>query len=865
MIPFFTPAIRVMHRLRYPQKFALVGVLLLLPLLFIMSQYLASINADIAFAERERLGLDYNAPVLGVLQALQRHGVLSLDPTTLQDALNAEQAQLERAISAVDAIDRELGILIEANDDWANFKSEWVRLKNDLPALAGEDSARRHIVLSENLLSLITVVGNNSNLILDPDIDSYYLMDTVITKLPLATHYLNQIGLYGTLSLLEGTVSPENRTRLSILMNLANANLNANRTGFGYSIEYNPSLQAQIDPLLAGYVATGEAIPALVETDLQLSPATGSPPLPMTPSAFFDHVSPLAASNFAFYDGIAGQLETLLQKRIDNFQAQRNFVLLFALVALLLTVYLFVGFYLAVRETISHLELASQRMIKNELDGAVVLNSKDELAEVAVSFNAIASELIRARDQALDASRAKGTFLANMSHELRTPLNAILGFSQLLERDKKLNEDQKENVEVIGRSGEHLLALINNVLEMSKIEAGRIALNEHGFDLHRLLKGLQEMMEVRAQSKQLHLLMDLEPDVPRYYRTDESKLRQVLINLVGNAIKFTHEGGIAVRAGYVNNQLHFEIEDTGDGIAPHEIPTLFEAFVQTASGKQSKSDGTGLGLPLSRQFVRLMGGEITVMSEAGKGSIFKFNVNAALVDASDIEVTKRARRAIGLVPGQISYRILIVDDKFENRHLLGKLLKSVGFEVAEVENGQEAIAKWETWEPHLIWMDMRMPVMDGYEATKRIKATTKGQATVIIALTASVFEHERNIITSIGCDGYVAKPFREADIFDTMTTHLGVQFVYDDQQADETTPLQAKKPALTASTLASQAPEWRGALQVAALQGDAEGIYDLLKQLPDSEKAIKDGLSEMVKTYRFDLVVDLTEQAGATP
>lgn len=861
---FFAPAIRVMRRLRYPQKFALVGFFVLLPLIFLMSQYLAGINGDIAFAQKEQRGLVYNAPVFNLLEMVQRHGVLSL-VTDFQDARDAEQAQIEEVIAQVDRTDREFGVLLEVSDVWASFKTSWESLKADLPTLDAEQIAQRHIALSEHLLSLITRSGNNSNLILDPDLDSYYLMDTVITKLPLGTHYLNEIWLYGMISSIEGSISPEDNARLAILLNVANANLSYNLVGFGYSMEYNPSLASTLNPLLEGYASTLPTLDIILEDEFRLSEQSESTILQVTPDEFIDQMSPLAATNFAFYDSIAEQLNRLIQIRVDGFQAQRDIVTFFTILALLLTVYLLIGFYLAVKETIAHLELASERMVKNEMDGAVILKSQDELAEVAASFNNIASELIRARDQALDASRAKGVFLANMSHELRTPLNAILGFAQLLERDTKLTGEQKENVAVIGRSGEHLLALINNVLEMSKIEAGRITLNENAFDLHRMLKGLQEMMEVRAQAKQLQLIVDMETDIPRFYRGDESKLRQVLINLVGNAIKFTSEGGIAVRVGYANMKLHVEVEDTGEGIADFEMPTLFDAFVQTTSGRKSKQDGTGLGLPLSQQFVHLMGGDISVTSEPGKGSIFKFSADAIPADSADVDVLKKSRRVVGLVPGQSNFKILIVDDKFENRHLLGKLLKSVGFEIAEAENGQEAIQKWETWEPQLIWMDMRMPVMDGYEATKRIKATTRGQATVIIALTASAFEHERNIITSVGCDGFIAKPFREGDIFDAIGKHLGAEFVYEDQQSDEPTPLRDKKPVLTASTLASQSPAWTRALHEAALQGDTEGIYALLNQLPDSEKVIKDSLSEMVKTYRYDLIVDLVEKAEANP
>lgn len=276
--------------------------------------------------------------------------------------------------------------------------------------------------------------------------------------------------------MVNGAASAEDRTRLGILLNSSQANVDANLIGFGYAFEYNAELEAVIDDEVQAYAENALGLATLVEAALALNEPIATP-LDTTPAAYYDRLAPLAAHNFAFYEQVAQELDALLLKRIGGFEGQRTLVLSLAVVALLLTVYLFIGFYFAVRETIGQLELASQRMVNNEMAGAVVLASKDELADVAASFNNIATALIRARDDTLEASRAKGTFLANMSHELRTPLNAILGFAQLLERDNKLTADQKENVAVIGRSGEHLLALINNVLEMSKIEAGRITLN----------------------------------------------------------------------------------------------------------------------------------------------------------------------------------------------------------------------------------------------------------------------------------------------------------------------------------------------------------------------------------------------------
>ena len=321
-----------------------------------------------------------------------------------------------------------------------------------------------------------------------------------------------------------------------------------------------------------------------------------------------------------------------------------------------------------------------------------------------------------AAEAAEQANRAKSAFLANMSHELRTPLNAILGFSQLMDRDKGLADQQRENLRVIGRSGEHLLGLINDVLEMSKIEAGQTVLNEESFDLYRLLDGLEEMFKLRAIDKGLGLVFERVPEVPRYVRADGGKLRQVLMNLLSNAIKFTREGGVTLRAGGERVSevdsgkkagsevlLVFEVEDTGMGIALDEVEMLFEAFAQTASGRGTQ-EGTGLGLPISKQFVQLMGGEIVVSSFVDKGSIFKFHIPAVPVDAAEVKTEGPTRKVVGLAPDQPTYRILVVEDQLENRMLMVNLLRPLGFEVREAVNGQEGIEVWQEWKPHLVWM-----------------------------------------------------------------------------------------------------------------------------------------------------------------
>ena len=469
------------------------------------------------------------------------------------------------------------------------------------------------------------------------------------------------------------------------------------------------------------------------------------------------------------------------------------------------------------------------------------------------------AELRHAKDAAESATRAKSEFLANMSHELRTPLNGVLGYAQLLQRDPHLTPAQREAMDAIGKCGSQLLDLINDVLDLSKIEAGRLDIDEAPTDLRRLINDLTYVLAEAAQQKGLRLTMSVGADVPPAVVLDGRHLRQVLLNLLGNAVKFTRAGDVTLRIDAAAGELSFAVTDTGPGIEPGALTEIFAAFAQTKAG--ARAGGSGLGLTISDHLVRKMGGTLAVESVVGEGSRFSFRL--PLVEAAHADLSRHeADPALPpldarLAPGE-ALTALVVDDTSANRRILASLLESAGVEVITAGGGLEALALAELHRPNVVFMDLKMDDLDGLEATRRLSRNPVTASIPVIAVTASALGNIRQAAREAGCVDYLSKPIRAQELFGMLRTHLSVRFVGGTAHGDAT------EQTLTAERRTEVAARLRGAVSL----GDVSDIHRLAEHLmrgTTGEAAIGERINRLVTEFDFSGLSGLADSLTLEP
>ncbi len=553
------------------------------------------------------------------------------------------------------------------------------------------------------------------------------------------------------------------------------------------------------------------------------------------------------------------------------------------------------GTELKIRSAVT--DISSEKQIEQILEQrtAELTQANQQLKSEQVDLKQAQEALHQAKEAAETANRAKSIFLANMSHELRTPLNGILGYTQILKRDKRLTTEQHEGIDIIHRSGEYLLTLINDILDLSKIEAQQLELYPTDFNLDEFLKGIMELFQMRAEQKGIAFNYQRLSSLPTAIHADVTRLRQILINLLSNAIKFTKQGGVQVKVGYLDNKIRFQVEDTGIGIAPQELTQIFLPFQQVGDSTY-KSDGTGLGLAIAKKLVEMMGGELHVESVLGEGSTFWTTLDLpeipnvavcskpsetpiivgykktnrpsnkpVLSNLDDQKTDNRSKTSTTDLffdkddPDSATHspiKILVADDKWENRSVLVRLLTPLGFEVVEASNGKEAIDKALSSQPELILMDLVMPIMDGFAATHQIRKIPEIKEVVIIAVSASVFDFHKQQSVEAGCDDFIPKPVRANVLLERLQEYLKLEWIYE-QTAGET------KNEKSLHEYLGPSPHQADTLFDLAMRGDIYGICDFVEQLEQANPQMRpfaQKISSLAKDLNDEEIGEIAKQ-----
>ena len=894
---WFSPAIRLLNLLTFPRKFALISLFFALPLGLVLYFLNAAIQEKIRAAELEIDGVDYLTPLNALHDELPQarslaSAYLQKQPFAIEH-YPTRQTEVDGLINSLGDIDARLGARLDTSKRFRILRSSWEDVKTQLAKLTPEINDEQFQKITDDVEDLSAHVGDQSTLILDPDLDSYYLMDAILLTLPqsasIVAHTRQLVGARTQ----SGGLAESDFNELISQAGRLKSNLDYLERGMKVAFENNRSgtVQAAIDQPLDQYISSTRALLRLIDNTAAPG-GRGN----FSEDQYQNAAALVLASNSRLWERSAQQLTAVLQYRISSLQRQMLVLFAIALAAILAVTYLWFAFYRSIMDTVHTLQEATDRMKAGDENILVKLDTRDELGQVGQAFNAVARQLIdagrnyrsifegsvdgifrtdmegryieansalariykygsvdefyermvnatnvyvdpdrrrqfrelieregfvkdfesevrcadgssiwinetarvisdeggkpafyeglvrditqkkraesalqHAIENAESANRSKSEFLANMSHEIRTPMNAILGFAELLKGLAK-EERQQSYVQAITSSGRTLLALINDILDLSKIEAGKLQLEYDALDIRIVLRDVQHIFSQKAEQKDLTLALDIAPDVPASMLLDEVRMRQILFNVVGNALKFTEHGGVKIRAftGAANPrqdtvELILEVEDSGIGISQDEQQRIFEEFTQQSGQSTKKYGGTGLGLAITKRLVEMMRGQILIRSEVGKGTTFRFTFPEIKLATTDTALRPSVFEQAYELSDLKACKVLVADDIVMNRDLIRAFFFGTDHHLIEAENGREAIELARAERPDVILMDVRMPVMDGVQATRLLKADEELKKIPIIVVTASAMQSEEIALKPI-CDGFLRKPISRSDL-----------------------------------------------------------------------------------------------------